>query len=138
MPPRRTSGYRDYPPQAMDRVRFIKRAQELGFSLKEVQELLPWARRPAPRPPRSGGWPRPRPPTSTARSKTSRRSSGRWRHCFPPATAGARPRPARSSSPSAAARAAPPPRPTAPEPRSAPTPGRHSAARFLHAGPLFA
>lgn len=40
MPPRRTSGYRDYPPEAVGRVRFIKRAQELGFTLKEVQELL--------------------------------------------------------------------------------------------------
>src|SRR5438309_665157 len=39
-PPRTKSGYRLYPPDAARRVRFIKRAQELGFSLKEVQELL--------------------------------------------------------------------------------------------------
>ena len=39
-PPRRASGYRDYPPETVERVRFIKRAQELGFSLREVQELL--------------------------------------------------------------------------------------------------
>jgi MerR family copper efflux transcriptional regulator len=39
-PPRRASGYREYPPEAVERVRFIKRAQELGFSLKEVQDLL--------------------------------------------------------------------------------------------------
>ena len=39
-PPRRASGYRDYPPEAVRRVRFIKRAQELGFSLKEIKELL--------------------------------------------------------------------------------------------------
>jgi Hg(II)-responsive transcriptional regulator len=39
-PPRRSSGYREYPPETVERVRFIKRAQELGFSLKEVQDLL--------------------------------------------------------------------------------------------------
>jgi len=39
-PPRRASGYRRYPPEAVARVRFIKRAQELGFSLKEIRELL--------------------------------------------------------------------------------------------------
>ena len=39
-PPRRASGYRDYPPETVERVRFIKRAQDLGFSLREIQELL--------------------------------------------------------------------------------------------------
>jgi len=39
-PPRRDSGYRQYPPEAVRRIRFIKRAQELGFSLKEITELL--------------------------------------------------------------------------------------------------
>lgn len=39
-PPRRASGYRDYPPDSVSRVRFIKRAQELGFSLAEVEDLL--------------------------------------------------------------------------------------------------
>jgi Hg(II)-responsive transcriptional regulator len=39
--PRRTaSGYRQYAEDAVSRLRFIKHAQELGFSLKEVQELL--------------------------------------------------------------------------------------------------
>ena len=39
--PRRTaSGYRQYPVEAVARLRFIKHAQELGFSLKEIQELL--------------------------------------------------------------------------------------------------
>ena len=46
-PPRRESGYRDYPPEAVDLVRFIKRAQELGFSLGEVRELLAARRTPA-------------------------------------------------------------------------------------------
>jgi MerR family mercuric resistance operon transcriptional regulator len=39
-PPRISSGYRDYPPEAVQVVRFIKQAQGLGFSLKEIEELL--------------------------------------------------------------------------------------------------
>lgn len=39
-PPRRKSGYREYPPETVERIRFIKRAQELGFSLNEIKELL--------------------------------------------------------------------------------------------------
>ncbi|MBX9584540.1 MAG: MerR family DNA-binding protein [Gemmataceae bacterium] len=39
-PPRRASGYREYPPETVERVKFIKRAQELGFSLSEIQNLL--------------------------------------------------------------------------------------------------
>jgi MerR family transcriptional regulator, copper efflux regulator len=38
--PRRDSGYRAYPADTVDRLRFIKRAKELGFSLKEIKELL--------------------------------------------------------------------------------------------------
>src|SRR6266704_3477032 len=39
--PRRTaSGYRQYTDDAVARLRFIKHAQELGFSLQEIQELL--------------------------------------------------------------------------------------------------
>jgi DNA-binding transcriptional MerR regulator len=34
------TGYRDYPEEAVDSLRFIKRAQELGFTLDEVKELL--------------------------------------------------------------------------------------------------
>ena len=39
-PPRCASGYRQYSEQAVKRIRFIKRAQQLGFSLKEITELL--------------------------------------------------------------------------------------------------
>jgi MerR family mercuric resistance operon transcriptional regulator len=39
-PPRTPGGYRDYPPTTVELLRFIKRAQELGFTLDEVEELL--------------------------------------------------------------------------------------------------
>lgn len=39
-PHRRPSGYRTYTPEAIRVVRFIKKAQELGFTLREVEELL--------------------------------------------------------------------------------------------------
>jgi Cu(I)-responsive transcriptional regulator len=38
--PRRTSGYREFPDEAVRVVRFVKRAQDLGFTLDEVEELL--------------------------------------------------------------------------------------------------
>jgi MerR family mercuric resistance operon transcriptional regulator len=39
-PPRTQAGYRQFPPDAAQRLRFIKRAQELGFSLEEIRDLL--------------------------------------------------------------------------------------------------
>jgi Hg(II)-responsive transcriptional regulator len=39
-PPRRESGYRQYSEDGVSRIQFIKRAKELGFSLKEISELL--------------------------------------------------------------------------------------------------
>ena len=39
-PPRRASGYREFPPEYVERIRFIKRAQTLGFTLREISELL--------------------------------------------------------------------------------------------------
>jgi MerR family mercuric resistance operon transcriptional regulator len=39
-PPRLESGYRMFPESTVRRVRFIKRAQEIGFSLGEIRELL--------------------------------------------------------------------------------------------------
>ncbi len=39
-PPRRESGYRQYSQETIERIQFIKRAQELGFTLKEISELL--------------------------------------------------------------------------------------------------
>ncbi|MEP6714454.1 MAG: heavy metal-responsive transcriptional regulator [Terriglobia bacterium] len=39
-PPRLASGYRLYPDSVVRRVRFIKRAQRIGFTLTEIRELL--------------------------------------------------------------------------------------------------
>ncbi len=39
-PPRPAGGYRTYPPDTVERIRFIKRAQKLGFRLQEIRELL--------------------------------------------------------------------------------------------------
>ena len=39
-PTRRASGYRSYDAHTIRRVRFIKRAQELGFTLAEIGDLL--------------------------------------------------------------------------------------------------
>lgn len=39
-PPRSQSGYRQYSGEDVSRLQFIKRAKELGFSLKEVADLL--------------------------------------------------------------------------------------------------
>ena len=37
---RATSGFRDYVPAAVRQVRFIRRAQDLGFTLEEIRDLL--------------------------------------------------------------------------------------------------
>ncbi|HEX6489501.1 MAG TPA: MerR family transcriptional regulator [Candidatus Dormibacteraeota bacterium] len=39
-PGREPSGYRDYSADSVHAVRFIKRAQELGFTLDEIESLL--------------------------------------------------------------------------------------------------
>ena len=39
-PPRTGSGYRQYAPGMVERLRFIRRAQGLGFTLAEISELL--------------------------------------------------------------------------------------------------
>lgn len=46
-PARTSSGYRQYPPDTVERVRFIRRAQLLGFQLKDVKELLSLRETPA-------------------------------------------------------------------------------------------
>lgn len=39
-PPRTTSGYRQYSSDTVAHVKFIRRAQDLGFSLNEIIELI--------------------------------------------------------------------------------------------------
>lgn len=39
-PPRTRSGYRQYEQAVVDRIRFIKRAQDLGFALEQIEDLL--------------------------------------------------------------------------------------------------
>lgn len=39
-PQRRASGYRDYDGGAVERLRFIRRAKDLGFTLEDIRELL--------------------------------------------------------------------------------------------------
>lgn len=38
--PKAVGGFRQYPADLVDRIRFVKRAQELGFSLAEIAELM--------------------------------------------------------------------------------------------------
>jgi MerR family mercuric resistance operon transcriptional regulator len=46
-PPRRLSGYREYDEEVVSRLGFIRRAKDLGFTLKEIKELLSLRRDPA-------------------------------------------------------------------------------------------
>jgi MerR family gold-responsive transcriptional activator of gol and ges genes len=39
-PDRRESGYRDYSPDDVRRLTFVRRARELGFSMEDIGELL--------------------------------------------------------------------------------------------------
>jgi len=39
-PPRSASGYRQYPQETVKQILFTRRAKELGFTLKEIKELL--------------------------------------------------------------------------------------------------
>ena len=39
-PDRRASGYREYSPDCLQRLQFIRRTQELGFTLAEIGDLL--------------------------------------------------------------------------------------------------
>lgn len=39
-PSRTVSGYREYDESVVDRIRFVRKAQALGFTLDEIEELL--------------------------------------------------------------------------------------------------
>lgn len=40
-PHRKSNGYRDYGPEAVDALRFITMAKELGFTLTEIAQVMP-------------------------------------------------------------------------------------------------
>ena len=40
-PPRTAGNYRDYGPTELARLRFIRRARDLGFTMAEVRQLTP-------------------------------------------------------------------------------------------------
>ncbi|GAC15754.1 MerR family transcriptional regulator [Aliiglaciecola lipolytica] len=42
IPPRKTNGYRDYPESCLDELKFIKMAQSVGFTLKEIKPAIPF------------------------------------------------------------------------------------------------
>jgi DNA-binding transcriptional MerR regulator len=42
--PRSAAGYRRYGKEALDELRFVKKAQALGFSLEEIKEILTLSR----------------------------------------------------------------------------------------------
>lgn len=44
-PPRSRSGYRLYTPEIIERVRFIRKAQAIGFSLDEIKEIIALAQK---------------------------------------------------------------------------------------------
>ena len=46
-PPRPSSGYRIYTDEALKRIRFVRNAQALGFSLQEIKDLLALRQAPA-------------------------------------------------------------------------------------------
>jgi MerR family mercuric resistance operon transcriptional regulator len=45
-PQRSDAGYRQYPPETVKRVRFIQNAKEVGFTLKDIGELLSLSQKP--------------------------------------------------------------------------------------------
>ncbi len=46
-PPRRLTGYREYDEEVVSRLGFIRRAKDLGFTLREIKELLSLRRDPS-------------------------------------------------------------------------------------------
>lgn len=45
-PQRSQAGYRQYPPETVKRVQFIQNAKDVGFTLKDIRELLALTRNP--------------------------------------------------------------------------------------------
>jgi DNA-binding transcriptional MerR regulator len=77
-PPRSPAGYRDYPTSVVGVVRFVKRSQELGFTLTEVEELLSLAEGGPDSCDRPGHWRRRTRPSWTAGSRICTGCARRW------------------------------------------------------------
>jgi DNA-binding transcriptional MerR regulator len=76
--PQSAGGVRRYPLAAIDRIRFIKRSQDLGFSLEEIRELLRLERGGSRSAIRKIAGDR----LANIRARKSQ-PSGRWSGCFP-------------------------------------------------------
>ena len=70
--PRTEAGYRTLTDETVQRLRFIKHAQALGFTLNEIKQLLALRLTPGKRVPMSEAAPTRRQPTSNERSDRSR------------------------------------------------------------------
>lgn len=77
-PPRRASGYREYPEDTLARLRFIRHAKELGFSLKDIKDLLELRVAPGPLARVFANAPRRRSPTCAPSKRNSGKSSKPW------------------------------------------------------------
>ncbi len=66
-PERRPSGYRQYDESTVERLEYIRRAKELGFTLAEIRELLDLSFAAHAGCDHTGSGPRRRSPTSRAR-----------------------------------------------------------------------
>lgn len=78
-PPRSASNYRVYPEQSVGRIRFIRRGQELGFTLREIRELLEHEPTTARDARKSASVPRTSSRTLMRRSAPSAPSAAHWR-----------------------------------------------------------
>ena len=75
-PPRSPNGYREYPAEALGRVRLVRRAVALGFTLDELAASWRCATAAA----------RPAATCARSRSRSSRRSSPAWTRSPPRVT----------------------------------------------------
>jgi DNA-binding transcriptional MerR regulator len=76
-PPRSVSGYRQYSPDVVDRLRFVKRAQALGFALEEIGDCWTFASKTGLHTKRS----RREPARSWLTCEVESRRSDAWKRC---------------------------------------------------------
>jgi len=78
-PARTAGGYRVYTDAALNQVRFIRKAQSLGFSLEEIRRIISLRGKAEKRVAALLRWPKPRLPKPKPNSKSSANSKTRWR-----------------------------------------------------------